>query len=440
MDKIPLISLILYSFPESLVFISISTALYGYHVKENYKKILLYGLVHTIAAYFVRSLPLPFGAVIAMQIITYIFLIVLILRLSLLRAVFIVLTGYIIFLLEDSIVLPFLLKSFSISLDQVVKDPVLRVAIGWMYLLPLSLLTYFIIRKKLSFVTALNLIKPKTSSGKIILWLVLLILLQALIGLTIYLVFYNKLYYWSATGTAIFQSAWFSNLLGFLLVIIPTVSIFMIIKLFKLTEKENIIASQEVFIENVNDLFNTIRAERHDFLNNIQVLNSYINMNLIEAVKVYMANFIQESTEFDEILVVNNPVLNTLILTKIAIAQQYKINFELDIQSSLTDLNIKPFDLVKITGNLINNAIEAVKDLDRKKRKVKFTINKQNNIYMIEVFYPAKTGLEHRGAGLAAVKNLTEKYKGTVTVQSSEAAGTTLMLRCLQIRSGIAFV
>jgi len=251
MDKIPLISLLFYSFPESLVFISLGLALYGYNVKENYKKILLYGFCHTIAAYFIRSLPLPFGAILALQIVTYIFLTSLLLKLNLLRAVFIILTGYIIFQLAENTVLPFIIKTFGLSFEQVIKDPVLRVVIPWFHLLLLALLTIFIIQKKISFIPALNLLEPKTPSGKMILWLISLILLQALIGLTTNLVFYNNIFR-STTEVTIFVSEWISKLLGFLLVILPLVSIFMIRKLFNLVEKENIIASQEAFIDNIN--------------------------------------------------------------------------------------------------------------------------------------------------------------------------------------------
>lgn len=442
MDKIPLISLILYSFPESLVFISLGSALYGYNVKENYKKILLYGLCSSTAAYLIRALPLPFGAVLAMQIVTYIFLTSLIIRLSVLRAVFIVLTAYVIFQVAESTIIPLTLKFLAVSFEQAVKDTLLRFILSWSILSPLALLTFFIIWKKISFIPALNLIEPKTLSGKMILWLISLILLQALIGLTINLVFYNNIYQ-NTPVTAIFQSAWISQLLGFLLVILPIISIFMIRKLFKLVEKENTIASQEAFIDNINTLFNTIRAQRHDFLNHVQILDSYLKMNKIDEAKAYMVDILEETKEINEIIVVNNPFLNALIRAKMGIAQRYNINFTLDIQSALADLEIKPFDLVKIMGNLINNAIEAVKDLDNDSRQVKLTTKKHDNNYIIKVFNPrpvipqnmqekifaggftTKTGGEHCGVGLSVVKKLTEKYKGAVLVHSTEADGTT---------------
>jgi signal transduction histidine kinase len=442
MDKIPLISLVLYSFPESLVLISLGSALYGYNVKENYKKILLYGLISTIAAYFIRALPLPFGVILTMQIIIYIVLTSFILRLNLIKAVFIVLTFYVILQVAESIILPLMIKVLNVNFDKAVRDPLLRLVLGWSFLSPLALLAFFIIRKKISFVAALNLLEPKTPSGKMILWLVSLILLQAVIGLTINLVFYNNVYQ-LAPVAAIFDSLVFGKLLGILLVILPLTSILMIRKLFAIVEKENIIASQEAFIDNINNLFSTIRAQRHDFLNHVQILDSYLKMNKLEEARAYMADIMEETKEINEIIVINNPFLNALIQAKMGIAERYKIDFVLDIHTALTDLDIKPFDLVKIMGNLINNAIEAVKDLDNDNRQVKLTIKKHDNNYIIKVFNPrpvipteilekifeggfsTKTGGEHCGVGLAVVKNLTEKYKGLVSVHSSEPDGTT---------------
>lgn len=162
-----------------------------------------------------------------------------------------------------------------------------------------------------------------------------------------------------------------------------------------------------------------------------------------------MANIEQETTEIDELLVIDNPIINTLIQAKFGIAQQYKIRFDLDIQSTLISLNIKPFDLVKITGNLIDNAIDVVKNLDQKNRKVKLTIKKQNNTYIIGVFNPRPTipskkpdktfessfnaiiDSELYNRRLVAVKNMVYKYKGIVSVNSFETKRLKLPLSCL---------
>lgn len=446
MDKIPIISLILYSFPESIVFISLGSALYGYNVRENFRRILLYGLCMTVASYFIRALPLEFGEIIAILLVVFTCLAAIILRLGIIKATFAILTSYIILQLAESTIMPLILNISGLSFDQVIKDSLLRVVIPWVYLSLLALLTLFVIKKKISFVPTTNPLEPKTASGKMILWLIGLILLQSVIGLTINLVFFINIYSNNAPQTVLLESKWLTQLLGLLLVALPLASIFMIRKLFNLVEKENIIASQEAFIDNINNLFNTIRAQRHDFLNHVQILDSYLKMNKISEAIDYMSDIIEETKEISEIIIINNPFLNALLQAKMGIAQRNKINFSLDIQSSLTDTAIKPFDLVKILGNLINNAIEAVKDLESEYRLIKLAINKSENNHIVEISNPrpvippdnlakifgggftTKTSHEHCGVGLAVVKNLAEKYNGTVTVRSTEADGTTFTL------------
>lgn len=437
MDKIPIISLIFYSLPESIIFISLGLALYGYSIKDKWPRIILYAICSTIASYFIRQLPLTFMSFTIIFLLVLISLSVVTLKLNLIRSTIIVVTMYIILFVAESTIAPFVTEALGLTFDQVIGDAFLRIAIPWVHLSLLALLAILLRWKKISLLPALNLLEAKTPSGKMILWLIALILFQAMLGLTVYIGFIN----WNGK-TAAFESKWVSQLLGYLVIVLPIISIFMVRKLFALVEKENVIASQEAFIDNINNLFSTIRAQRHDFLNHVQILASYLKMNKIDEAKAYMADIMEETKEINEIMIVNNPFLNALIQAKAGVAQRYNVSFDLDIQSAMADLNIKPFDLVKILGNLINNAIEAVKDLDQENRQVKLTIMKQDNNYIIEVFnrrpvippnvqekifqggFTTKTGQGHYGVGLSVVKKLTEKYKGAVTLHSSEARGT----------------
>lgn len=438
MDNIPIISLILYSFPESMIYISLGLALYGYSIKDKIKRIIVFGIVMTIISYFIRALPYSFLAIIGILLLTFVCLTIMIFQLNLIRAIFVVVTSYIILFVAESTIAPLITKSLGLTFEQVIKNPVLRITIPWVHLLLLVLVTVFLRRKKTSLLPSLNLLEVRTPSGKMIFWLIGLILFQAMLGLTTYSAFTN----WSTKG-GLFETAWVRQLFGYLLIFLPVISIYMIRKLFNLVERENVIASQEAFIDNINNLFSTIRAQRHDFMNHVQILDSYLKMNKIDEAKYYMADIMEETKEINEIMVVNNPFLNALIQAKMGVAQRYKIHFELDIHTALADLTVKPFDLVKILGNLINNAMEAVKDLDQDCRRIKLSVNKQENTYVIEVFnrYPVippdirkkifqggfttKKGSEHYGIGLSVVKKLTEKYNGTLALHSSKEDGTT---------------
>jgi sensor histidine kinase regulating citrate/malate metabolism len=98
--------------------------------------------------------------------------------------------------------------------------------------------------------------------------------------------------------------------------------------------------------------------------------------------------------------------------------------------------------LVKIFGNLIDNALEAVEVVPPEVRLVKVNLSRIESNFIFEVFnripvIPVdllekifesgfSTKKDHTGIGLAAVKNLVHKYGGQVLVTSSESEGTRL--------------
>lgn len=442
MDKIPIISLILYSFPESLIFISLGLALYGHPLKENLKGIVLYGLCATIITYYIRTLPLDFVSIVGLLLAAYSIITVATLRLSPVKSVIVILTGYVILFVAESTIAPVVCNLFGLTFEEVIKSPYLRIAIPWVHLSMLGLAAFILDRKKISLLPALNSLETKTPSSKMIFYLIGLILFQAMLGLIMYMAFFLKLY--ANSPYQYFSNLkWLSDTIGYLLIFLPIVSLFMISKLFSMVEKENIIAGQEAFIDNINNLFATIRAQRHDFLNHVQILDSYLKMSKLDEARKYMSDILEETKEINNIMVVNNPILNALIQAKMGIAHQFNIDFSLDIRTAMTDINIKSFELVKLLGNLINNAIEAVKDLDQENRRICLSIKEQDGHYIIEVFNPlpvippemqdrifksgftTKTSSENCGLGLTLVKNMTEKYNGSVSLNSTQAAGTT---------------
>lgn len=260
MDKIPLISLILYSLPESIIFISLGLALYDFPIKVNLKKIILYGICHTMISYYVRAWQLSYFSVIAILLSLFICTAALTLRISLTKAIIIVSSSYLVLFLTEITIPPIIFRFTGLTFEQVIKDPFLRIVVPWVHLSLLGLLTIFLRRKKISLLPAFNLLKPKTPGTKIILWQGALLSLQAMIGVTMYITFFDKTYN-NSIRYAIFEIGRLNQIIGSLLITLSIISVFIAVKLFTLADQENIITSQEVFIENVNNLFNTIRTQ-----------------------------------------------------------------------------------------------------------------------------------------------------------------------------------
>lgn len=97
-------------------------------------------------------------------------------------------------------------------------------------------------------------------------------------------------------------------------------------------------------------------------------------------------------------------------------------------------LNIQPFDLNIILGNLLDNAIEAVSKLERNK-VIKASIKLDRNILYINISNPfdgniiyKKSNLktthkdkENHGFGLKSVKKAISKYNGIMNVYHTDS-------------------
>ena len=133
--------------------------------------------------------------------------------------------------------------------------------------------------------------------------------------------------------------------------------------------------------------------------------------------------------------------IDSILNFKIQAAEQQNIKINLDL-SIPEKMDIPSFDLTIILGNLLDNAIEAVAELE-KERQIKTTINydKGRLIIQVENLYQgerAKIGNRYlttnkepsqHGLGLENVKSVLQKYDGTMEItQQKEVFSVSLLL------------
>ncbi|WP_166244346.1 sensor histidine kinase [Paenibacillus turpanensis] len=194
--------------------------------------------------------------------------------------------------------------------------------------------------------------------------------------------------------------------------------------------------TQELYIEDVDNMFSVIRGQRHDFLNHVQTIFSFVSAGKYDALKRYVAELVEDVQQVNEMIQIGHPGLAALIQAKEAIALQRKIKLDYEFHSMETlSLGIKSVDVVKIMGNLLDNAYDEVMKLPPDQRVVSIKGWVHLNQLWFVVTNPLSQPMEtlqreslfrsgfstksgdHQGLGLALVKQRVEAYSGSINVE-----------------------
>jgi sensor histidine kinase regulating citrate/malate metabolism len=210
--------------------------------------------------------------------------------------------------------------------------------------------------------------------------------------------------------------------------------------------EEAVRQTQDVYVEEIGKMFTSIRGQRHDFLNHVQVMCSMLKMNKLEQLKCYMEEIVKEAHSVNDVIYHSSPALAAFIQAKTELAVTRCIAFNYNIPQNLNiESSIKSIDLVKIMGNLVDNAFEESDTLPSEQRIVHLSIRVRDDLLEIEVrnqgrllsetdkqmiilpgYTTKKAG--HSGLGLAIVHERVQFYKGLLNIQSCLEDGTTIQV------------
>ncbi len=169
-----------------------------------------------------------------------------------------------------------------------------------------------------------------------------------------------------------------------------------------------------------------------------------------DQIKPYMNTLYKDVQVASDVLQLAVPELSALLLVKAGVAAGRNISLEIDQQSDLAALNVPSMEIATVVGNLLNNAMEAVENLNPDLRTVKLKIYEKPEFYIIQTQNPGymppeiknklfelgfSTKPGDRGIGLASVKYQVEKHNGMVLVSSHPENGTRFTV-CYPRRRG----
>ena len=110
--------------------------------------------------------------------------------------------------------------------------------------------------------------------------------------------------------------------------------------------------------DEVQNIYQTMRAWRHDYHNHIQSIKAMLAMKKFEELDAYLGTLEQDLDSIDIAIRTGNVGLDAILSSKVSIAR--KNNIEVNCTAKVPDqLKISDVHLCAIVGNLLDNAIEA---------------------------------------------------------------------------------
>ncbi|WP_172890930.1 sensor histidine kinase [Aneurinibacillus soli] len=414
---------IFYSVPEMLLIVLLSVFLAGRYEQQQAIKYFIAALFLACVFEGIQGLSLAESIRLIIQLLVFLLFMILFFRIPIIR----ILTGTVITLLLLQATEIITIKVFTTfahkDLLDIKKDSLLWLFMIWPNLLILSLTFWLLYRKKFSiFKEDHPTARPQSYS----------------IGSYL---FFTFLYIFSIIGAEFLAKGskqsgiQLAFLLGF-----EIFSILLVREIITSKARETELSIHKQYIADITSLFTTIRAQRHDFANHIQVLYIFAKQKNHERLLAYIEELVEQVKEINEVLVSDNPGLSALLQAKACQFKEKDIALNLQLFSSLTELDMRATEVNQIIGNLLDNAADAIELAGYPTQEIHLRTNRQESNTCIKVTnirpvisadmqkkifeYGFSTKPHHTGVGLAIVHSLVKKNGGTLSLISNEEHGT----------------
>ena len=184
----------------------------------------------------------------------------------------------------------------------------------------------------------------------------------------------------------------------------------------------------------LEDLNRMLREQRHDFKNHLQVVYSLTEMGEYRDAMDYVQRIYADVQALGIRIRTASPAVNALLSAKQADCEEKGIRFDVEIQSAWEEIPLPGWELCRILGNLIDNAVDAMQEGGTSQPAIFVRIGEdirswelavENNgpeiprEHRSAIFQPGfTTKSEGHGNGLNIVRSLMASYGGSVELHS----------------------
>lgn len=193
------------------------------------------------------------------------------------------------------------------------------------------------------------------------------------------------------------------------------------------------IDAQEKHYQALTAQYENIRKMRHDIANHIGAMQSLLASGRSSDAQEYLEEL--QSNPLDSTLgMCKNPVVDSFLHNKIEEARAAGVDVKVSIELEV-DIPVSNVDLIRIFGNLIDNSLEACKDI--KDPRMSIVCSKAHGCLVIitkNPVGPEKHGKNRkipgldRGIGKLVLSDVAKKYNGSIRFSENENIFTTELI------------
>ena len=236
----------------------------------------------------------------------------------------------------------------------------------------------------------------------------------------------------SVTWKLVFSPGWVLSRLFLLLSMLIAYSVTLdamdtIRQQTKLSEQtarqEMMLAMQQTQYQQLTRHIASTREARHDLRQHLNIIDQYLQNGNQEALKDYISQYRKYLPPDTQHTYCRNYAVNTIVCYYAEEARREQIAFEVDLRIP-EKLSVPEPELCAVIGNLLENALDACRDIRKPKPFIHIRMKEENNQLILAIDNTCvKTPTEQDGrflsskhdgfgAGTSSVQNTAERYHG----------------------------
>ncbi|WP_134683553.1 sensor histidine kinase [Brevibacillus migulae] len=433
-----LLSYLLIDLPEAFLILSIGLAVFNKSSLANWKKGLLFTFLFGSSGVLFSFVDLPYQPkVLSMYILMYL-LFIFLLKEGFVKAAFMCTAAIASNILAEFILIFALNNILKLSMAQLAEHKLFQYATSFTYLLLLAL-TWLALRL-VRF--DIRMFAPKKRHNR---YLVLLVLVGSIEFLLILFLNTSYILQQSNATLSVIGSPEQQMILQLLTLVLFIIMVFLFRTYLNLTINRVEEETETPYLQNINDLLTAIRSIKHDVVNHYTAIQGFLKKEMYGLAQEYVRHQLQEAATIERAVEssgqvvqhIKSPAVSALLSSKMAICMADRISFSIHVTTTCQFSFMKTNDLIKVLGNLLDNAIHAAQFDAEESRFINLvwsqdeyeqflmiensgpTIPEEKISHVFDLGFTTKTD-EKGGVGLAVVKSVIDRYGGRISLHSEK--------------------